>query len=247
MPLPDLRGIYFNSAHLGDPSFEYVCWLDVMGTENQMLRSLPIAANFIFKLHCAVLAARDELEEQHEVTGLRIYPVMDGVYITSRRRTPLQFILTQAMRRVVAEFQATDKQFHRFLARGAISFGPVYHGADLQDETSDALAAHGEIRDSILLGLPMAQAYREERQAPPFGIAVHSSATEFAPAPDKPFRYIWLDWYRTADPAVDIPELLKQLSSFFEWQTCHHNMTGYDPERSAHHQQLAKEFFTSGD
>ena len=50
----DARGIYFDGALLGKPDFNYICWLDVMGTTNQMERSVPTAATFIFKLHCAV-------------------------------------------------------------------------------------------------------------------------------------------------------------------------------------------------
>lgn len=33
------------------PGDEYVVWLDVMGVRGWMLRSLPVTANFIFKLH----------------------------------------------------------------------------------------------------------------------------------------------------------------------------------------------------
>ena len=69
---PDPRGIYFDSRYFGEPSYEYVCWLDVMGTANQMLRSLPISANFVFKLHCAVLEAAEEVDAQR--AGIMVVP-----------------------------------------------------------------------------------------------------------------------------------------------------------------------------
>lgn len=239
---PDPRGIYFNSRYFGEPDYNYVCWLDVMGSANQMLRSLPIAANFVFKLHCAVLEAADDLVSRE---GLYLYPVMDGVYITSQRRIPLQSLLNQALRRIIFTFMNEATPHHQFLVRGAIAFGPVYHGYALAPETTRVLEAHDRIRDSILLGLPMAQAYASEREAPPFGIAAHSSARAFAPEGDRPFRFIWLDWFHGCTPPVDVPELLEKMNTYFKWQADHCNMTGYEPNRIDHHRKLAEEYFTA--
>ena len=244
MTMPDSRGIYFDSAHLGEPEFNYVCWLDIMGTANQMLRSLPIAAHFIFKLHCAVLEAYDDLDAQ---VGLRLYPVMDGVYITSQRRNPMQVLVNQALRRMVTTFLEEETPYHQFIARGAVAYGPVYHGSDLDDQAARVLASHSPIRDSILLGLPMAQAYRAERDAPPFAIAAHSSARAFAPDGDEPYRFIWLNWFRAAQPRVDPHQLLERLNAYYDWQKAHSNMTGYAVERIEHHRKLAAEYFTASD
>ncbi len=238
---PDSRGIFFNSSLLCDPEYNYICWLDVMGTANQMLRSLPIAANFIFKLHCAVLEAAEEFGFGN---GVRLYPVMDGVYVTARRREALQSILNQAMFRIANTFLKESKPFHQFLVRGAISFGPVYHGCDLDPNTSFVMARNTAIRDSILMGLPMAQAYREESEAPPFGIAVHSSARAFAPTGDKPFRFIWLNWYEHCEPPIDAKLLLGQLDKYFDWQETHSTVTGYALNRIEHHRKLAREYLT---
>lgn len=242
---PDSRGIFFDSKYLGEPVYNYVCWLDVMGTANQMLRSLPIAANFVFKLHSAVLEAFEELED--DGGAIRLYPVMDGVYITSTRRRPLQRLLNQCFRRVVNTFLSEKKHFHQFLVRGCVSFGPVYHGADLDERTARVLKGNVRVRDSILMGLPMAQAYRGESDAPPFGVAAHSSARAFAPEGDEPFRFIWLDWFHASRPPVEVKPLLEKLDLYFDWQRDHHNMTGYDPARIDHHRRLAHEFFTASD
>ena len=244
MARPNPRGIFFDSKHLHEPENNYVCWLDVMGTANQMLRSLPIGANFIYKLHSAVL-------ESHEETGVpdgvRLYPVMDGVYITTQRKEPLQAILNQALCRLAITFLNEPKRFHRFLVRGAIAFGPVYHGIDLNPETTDVMPRHKRVRDSILMGLPMAQAYTAEHDAPPFGIAVDASARAFAPHPDKPFRFIWHDWFRHSQPPIDSTEMLNQLKDYFDWQDTHCNVTGYHKDRIAHHRSLAREFFSLSD
>ncbi|MCX6592000.1 MAG: cold shock domain-containing protein [Acidobacteria bacterium] len=242
---PNPRGIFFDSALLPDPNYDYVCWLDVMGTGNQMLRSLPIAANFIFKLQCAVLEAAEEVEVDR--AGLRLYPVMDGVYITSPRRFLLQKLLNQAMCRLAITFLNEPKPFHQFLVRGAIAFGPVYHGYALDPRSSIVMSRHELIRDSMLMGLPMAQAYRDEREAPPFGIAVHSSARAFSPEEDKPFRFIWLDWFNYAEPRIDPKELMIQLQKYFDWQLAHSTVTGYAEDRIRHHLKLAREFFTLAD
>jgi len=242
MALPDERGIFFDSNLLQEPDFNYVLWLDVMGTANQMLRSLPIAANFIFKLHCAVLEAYEEVGQP---AGIRLYPVMDGVYITSEQRKPLQGLINQAMARIAITFINEKKHYHQFLVRGAVSYGPIYHGSGLVAEAAYVLANNKMIRDSILMGLPMAQAYQAETDAAPFGIAAHSSARAFAPHGDTPFRFIWLDWFRSSDPRIDPKRLLQCLEGYFKWQLEHSNMSGYKPERIAHHRKLAEEYLTA--
>jgi hypothetical protein len=246
MASPDPRGIYFDSANLGEPSFEYVCWFDVMGTANQMFRSLPIAANFVFKLHCAVLEAREELAL--ETSGdVRLYPVMDGVYITSASRWRLQDLLNQALCRLAITFLQEEKCYHQFLVRGAVAYGPVYHGVRLDKLKTRVLQKNTGIRDSILMGLPMIQAYQAERESPPFGISVDPSARAFSPSGEQPFRFIWLNWYRSSQPPVDPEKMLGRLDRYFDWQKDHCNMTGYEPVRIEHHRKLAHEYFTAAD
>lgn len=239
---PDTRGIFFDSLYLPEPHYDYVCWLDVMGTANQMLRSLPISANFIYKLQCAVLEAGEEIGLGR--AGVRLYPVVDGIYITSPRRMPLEKLVNQALCRIALTFLNEEKPFHQFLVRGAVSFGPVYHGCDLPPEASYTLSNHNVIRDSMLMGLPMAQAYQEEREAPPFGIAVHASARAFAPDADRPFRFVWLNWFDYCDPKVDSLRLLEKLRKYFSWQLDHSTVTGYQEDRIRRHLRLATEYFT---
>lgn len=243
---PNDKGIYFDSTVLGDPCYEYVCWLDVMGTSNQMLRSLPIAANFIFKLHVALLEACEQLTAKGR-SDIRLYPVMDGAYITSKTRGALVSLLEGAMVRMAITFVREPAPFHRFLPRGAIAYGCVYHGMDLPDKANYILANNSEIRDAILMGIPVAEAYAEEGTAPPFGIAVHSSARMFAPPGGHPFRFIWIDWFRRQAQHLQPADLLCKLDEYFDWQADHHNMTGYSPESIKKHRALAREFITASE
>jgi hypothetical protein len=59
--------LFFNAQVLPNPANEYVAWIDVMGVQSAMSRSLNITANFIFKLHVAALQAPH--------AGLSLYPV----------------------------------------------------------------------------------------------------------------------------------------------------------------------------
>jgi cold shock CspA family protein len=238
---PVMRPIYFNSALLGEPDYDYVCWLDVMGTRNQMLRSLPISASFIFKLHCGILEAAEEVGLDNG--DVRLYPVMDGAYITSSHRAPLQGLLNRAMAHLALTFLSETVPYHQFLVRGAIAFGPVYHGRNLDPKSSHVMRRNEAVRNSMLMGLPMVQANQSESDAPPFGIAIHESARAFAPAGDEPFAFIWIDWLKSAAPRVEPAELSTHLDKYFAWQKNHSTVTGYAPDRIEHHHTLAREYF----
>jgi hypothetical protein len=64
--------IYFDARKMSPSVHQFVCWIDVMGSQSAMSRSLPMAANFLMKLHIAALTA-------HKAYTLDIYPVIDGV------------------------------------------------------------------------------------------------------------------------------------------------------------------------
>ena len=71
---------YFNGSSLPkNPAPEYVVWVDVMGTQARMSRSLEQSANFVFKLHVAAISAIEAVPGD----GLNVYPVMDGFYASS--------------------------------------------------------------------------------------------------------------------------------------------------------------------
>ena len=59
-----------------------------MGIQSAMGRSLDVAANFIFKLHIAVLESLDALPD-HQRRNIYLYPVMDGVYFVTNDQPAL--------------------------------------------------------------------------------------------------------------------------------------------------------------
>ena len=47
--MSEIRPAYFNVRYVAETNPVYVCWLDVMGSQNAMLRSVRTAANFVCK------------------------------------------------------------------------------------------------------------------------------------------------------------------------------------------------------
>ena len=234
------KRVFFDASKMGDPQYNYVCWFDVMGTEKQMLRSVQVSANFIYKLHCAVQKA---WENETDRANISLYPVMDGVYITSPRREPLERVLKNALEHLAITFVCEKRIEHCFLVRGAIAYGTVFHGKEVQKEASYVLGRNTDVKNFILLGLPMIQAYRSESNAAPFGIAIDESARGFAPEGNSPFRFVWWRWLGSRSD-VSHEVLMGKLCEYFKWQRKFTNTTGYPIDRIDHHEKLAEEYFS---
>ena len=101
--------LWFNADHLPNPSLEYVAWVDVMGTQISMSRSLAISANFIFKLHTAALQASNQ--------NITLYPIMDGFYASSSSKSDILRFLQSVFEQVAEEFNREEAQLHRFIVR----------------------------------------------------------------------------------------------------------------------------------
>jgi hypothetical protein len=170
--------------------------------------------------------------------------MMDGVYITSPRQGPLRYLLSAVLRRLAETFLVEKTPWFKFMVRGCISFGPLIDGRDLPEQASHSLARNPTYRDSILIGIPLAQAYRGETSAPPFGVFIDESARAFSGEKEEPFSFVWWDWYSHADPPLDAPAMHQALMEHFEWCKKHTATIGYAPERIEHHQRLAGEYFS---
>lgn len=226
--------LYFNATHLASASPEYVVWIDIMGTQASMSRSIKATANFIFKLHAAALTApRDQV---------RLYPVMDGLYAASPRKTNVLNFVRSVFQQVAEEFTQTVDLNHRFMIRGGLAFGPVIHGANVPEQASPVLNENQEYRQAILLGMPMVQAHLSESSAPPFGIAVHESARAFAPNRQEPLHAIWWKW-RNADNQAQWDALREAVDAHLTWCEARSLAIGYPPERLAAHRKMATQFF----
>jgi hypothetical protein len=245
MPEPVPSRPVFNARDLPVSRSQYVGWIDAMGIQSAMARSMDIAASFIFKLHISVLESKVALlPRQRE--SLSLYPVMDGVYFVGSDQHALFGFMRRVFGCLANEFIATPEMRHRFLVRGALACGPVVHGARLPEGASNTLRLHADYRDGILLGLPMIQAYLAERSAPPFSVYVHESARAFAPEGWPPVRATWWRWF-TAPHDERWPGLASslrdELRAYFRWCEERPMEIGYDPDSIRKHRALAEQYF----
>jgi hypothetical protein len=227
--------LFFNAAQLPQAGAEYVAWLDVMGTQSSMSRSLNATANFIFKLHAAALQAPK--------TGMQLYPVMDGVYAASATQSAMLDFLRIVLAQVAEEFNQTTQPLHRFIVRGGLAFGPVIHGNSIPQLASPVLAENAAYRGSVLLGMPMVQAHLSEATAPPFGIAVHESARVFALPGQSPIHTVWWKWANTANQAT-WTALQTELPAHLKWCSERSMWLNYPADRITVHRQMVEQYFS---
>jgi len=240
------RGInmqYFDASYLPEPSNEYVCWMDIMGTQIKMSNSLKTCANFIFKLHSSVI--------QNKKEGIRLYPVMDGVYITSSSQREITSLLTNVFYDLTTMFIEETEIMHKFFIKASLAYGPIIHGNALPDKANYEFKKHQEYKNSILLGLPMVQAFKNESLAPPFGVFVDESARAFCPEKEQPMSLKWWQWFRY------IPEkkpgeknefartLYKKMEDYFKWAKENTYFLDYDISRIEIHNKMAQQFFNT--
>jgi len=224
--------MYFDARHLPKPSNEYVAWVDVMGTQVSMLRSIQATANFVFKLHIAALEANH--------ADVTLYPVMDGFYASAADQDRFLDFLREVFEKVAAEFVSETQQQHRFMVRGGLAFGPVFHGRDVSGLASTVLAEHS-YRHAILLGMPMVQAHLGEREAPPFGIYVHESARTFALPGVEPIRAAWWRW-KTVQNSRTWADLQPAMASYFKWYKERSLPLAYPVERIETHVKMYEQY-----
>lgn len=223
---------YFDASKMPHASNEYVIWLDVMGIQANLSQSLSVSANFVFKLHAVALAARE--------TNMTLYPVMDGVYATTKDRSEALGFLTAAFTALAAVFVHEKNNRHRFLVKAALAYGPVLHGSQVPKAACHVLDANPGHRDAILLGMPMIQAYTSERLAAPFGVFVHESARAFAPVGVGSIHQVWWHWYQSGK---DAQHLAAELEKFFTWCALRPNSLLYGADRIEAHRRQAAEYF----
>ncbi len=240
----EAKPIYFNEGGMKPSSSRYICWLDVMGSGNAMGRSMARAANFIMKLHVAALEARGF------ATTVELYPMIDGLYICTENLQEMFSFIKRVFVSLAVTFISEPNPLFRFIVRGGLSNGPVVRQLEVQGG-SYALSGSPERTDyckRILIGLPLAQAYDEERHAaPPYGIAMHESVRAFGHVGSGPVsgRYFkWWDWNKSNSDA-DLASLLEQeLGRYYKWCLRHSYALGYDEDRIVFHQKLVKDYFS---
>lgn len=225
--------LFFDSRNLPGPTTEYVAWVDIMGTQSAMSRSIDATANFVFKLHTAVI--------QSNTMGIDIYPVMDGFYASSPSQSNILDFLRSVFLLVADEFIQTSLPLHKFIIRGGLAFGPVIHGRSINAQSSPALANNPAYRDSILLGMPMVQSHLCERSAPPFGIFVHESARSFAPPGLAPIHFTWWKWANNSNQTWRT--LKRSLNQHYTWCSRRSMALEYSIERIKAHKEMIDQYF----
>lgn len=216
----DTRAITNNTSN------EYIAWIDIMGTQSIMSRSMSMSANFIikFQTYAANIAK--------ESVNVRIYPVMDGIYLTTKSKGEFVGFCRNFFKSCAELFCDEGTPIHRFIVRGAVAYGPIIHGSNID----------GHDLQSILLGIPMIQAYTSERLAPPFGMYVHESARAFASTGDEPFKDVWFSW-NTKETKTLWVKTYDVLAEYFAYCESNSSRMLYPVDGLTNHKKLSKEYF----
>jgi hypothetical protein len=244
--------IHFSSESLSPATNAYVAWLDIMGAGHLMSTSVHKSANCLVRLHMAV-----ELACQGRKFSGRLLPINDGIFIVSQNKSEVMGIMQHALAVLVANFIAIPRPHDRFLAKGAIAFGPVYMGRDLRAGIkAKKLRESATLMEQVLFGPPIIQAYKSEASAPPYGVAIHESARAFAPDGSTPFRMTHWLWWQKIDDGDDLPNfppltdmkdcLLGDLQKHFEWMESSLIFHGIDSAKIKGWRSSAEQYFSMG-
>lgn len=229
---------FFDQSTMGAASNQYVCWLDVMGSQSSMLRSTRIAANFVMKLHVAALETQATLRE------VSLFPIIDGIYACSPRQGDILQFVKSVMCRLALCFVMETDNLHKFMVRGALAFGPVVKGNSAA-QGSTILTGQPNYCSQIIMGMPLIQAYTDERKASPFGLYIHESARAFAPVRSNPITATHWHWWKwSGDESELAATTLAALNDYYTWADKQATTILYDSERQRHHKSLFTEYFS---
>jgi hypothetical protein len=229
---------YFNESLMLSPTNEYVCWVDVMGSQSVMLRSLSIASNFLMKLHVSALRASRQF-------SVYLYPVIDGIYVCSQTKVPLLNFVNRVYSALAQDFIHQKDPLHRFVIRSGLAFGPVARGTGALQCSYD-LSYNRNYAKQILFGPPLTQAYQVEKQSAPFGVALHESTRSFAPNGEVLSGTYWKWWklYNQNGDDLIASLLFKSLKAHYDWCLKHTVALSYEKADIERHRALAEEYFS---
>ena len=241
-----MADVYFNVRKLkGKAHKEYVAFVDIMGTRTHMKKSVYESANFIFKLHAAIISAWRE-KNYH---GVAVYPVMDGAYITARSKGDIINIMLRIYRELAKLFVAEENSEHQYMIRGAIAYGDVIHGYNIPYEASKAFENSLGYKDRILLGSAMISAYDGEGKAAPFGIYIDASAVRHTDAPRGERYGSFSDgwkWYQDGSlnmQDIDFGEFKEKLVESLEAMKNPSHRFAYPADKVENHINLVRSYF----
>ena len=225
------RHPYFEGKILPSAQSLFVCWVDAMGIESAMRSSLTRTANFVFKLHIAALEAP---------RSLRLYPVMDGLYIVARQASDIRIFIADVFSRLADMFVCESEPKHRFVVRAGVAHGQVVHGDSLPSGISDTLDLNTRQRDSIILGEAIIDAFSAEHSAPPFGVAVQDSVVGLDTV-DIDGVPTWAWFTGTWDALA--ADLRGGLDDYFDWCSKNPGDPAYTAEDIERHRKASRAYF----
>ena len=226
---------YFDVDKINEPKNEYVCWIDIMGTKEAMKTDIRRCANFIFKLHASVIEA---CANHKHITP---YPVMDGVFITSSSKQCIFDCISSIFSNCASDFCREKDVKYLYLIKGALAYGAVYHGRDLPSACNNIFDSQSQYKQSLLLGMPVIQAFLGEKSAPPFGIYIDESARAFAPDGEKPIQWKWHRWdFWTKFP---LNTMIDKMTVYFQYVHNHAISLNYPQEDVKRHISTFNDYF----
>lgn len=215
---------------------EYVAWMDIMGLQKTMLRSLDKSSIFILKLH----EAAKNLSSEHEVV---LYPTMDGLFVTSEKKSEIESFIRNVYFTLLNDSTDQEDKF-KYIIRTGIAYGPVVHAEDISDGAAESLSEN--YRSNLVFGNPVIQAYRAEADSPPFGVNIDESARAFAPDGERSFNYKWWNWFYARNEDYDHIEFFKEksisLREYFSWCKSHSEQIDYDTDDIEKHYSLLQQY-----
>ncbi len=226
---------FFAHDKMLPPTYKYVCWVDVMGSQSVMLRSLNMSAHFLMKLQLASLHTHD--------ASIQLFPVIDGIYACSSSQKSILNFINKVNVALAITFILEPAPLHKFMIRSGLAYGPVITG-------KETLACANELQENakhinqVFFGAPLTQAFQIEKKAAPFGVALHESVRSFAPNKDTPLSGTYLKWWKRPQEDSLALELFDSLKKYYKWCLAHTAMLSYEKADIDRHVELAKEYFS---
>lgn len=227
MPIKEKR-IQFTTEKFPKENMEYVLWIDIMGIQNSMSVSLRTSANFIGKMHMALLEQKKK--------GISIYPVMDGAYVTAQKANDMKKFIDAVMSRLADESIQEQDNLHKFLVRGGLAYGPVVHGRDIPEDSGKFIKDNHDYMNGLLLGLPMIRANMGEKEAPPFGIYCDETARIVGNV----FSYRWYNWW--GNDGEKVRELKQSLGEYFDYYDKRSLRHNYSKDALKKHREMCENY-----
>ncbi|MFC7059174.1 hypothetical protein [Halovenus salina] len=213
----------------------YVAWVDLMGVQSIMSRSMEQTAIDILSLHATAEQARDP-------ENIKLYPLQDGFYAISESQSAIKGFLGNVFEMLSTESIETYSRF-KYVIRGAIAHGELIEVSELPEEINPEFIDSPFPKSALLIGVPVIQAVESESEAPPFGIYVHESARGIYPEDEEsPLEFKWWRWYEHRD--IDSREIHSSLEDYYNWCKQNSEKIDYDIDDLERHKRMAKQYLT---